>query len=589
MDFEAVNVISKAYAASALDRTVHPNDVMYNTGADHYWTVGNSAIKVILSGMTLSWTHSVHRILDLPCGHGRVARHLRAAFPASDIFFCDIDAEGADFCASQFGGTALHSRPDLLSVPLPRDLDLIWVGSLFTHVDRMRSDAWLRYLVDHLRPHGVIVATFHGLFSPALFGRSGESNGASHGKLIEQFEQSGYGYGRYEGPDDYGLSISHPATVVKMATNIPGTRMVSYVERGWAYNHDVVILAKQDRLETFEAASAVTPPTDEAAMQPLSVAASVDEPSKRVIVHIGVQKTGSTAIQALMHRNVERLSEAGFYYAPTQPLDFPNHNPLAAAFKKDSPPVVGERGMAALLAAAGHRTPIISAEMLCQPDTDIDRFMATLRGRDVEVIAYVRHPCDIVVSAFNESVRHYPTRRTQPVNERPFAYDPAQLVVLRGWVGREDAKVILAPYDRAQWPQRSIFADFLRTLGIDADGFDMTDTRENESLSYAAANQLREFNKSNPTPEEHSAFIKELRSAGGSDTGYPLTRKSVSECLRRMRKALPVLRPHFREGFDESFLLEGRPWVRRDGWGGVQDTVLELGSRLKARANALVR
>lgn len=588
MDFRAASAIFDAYEASALNRTIHPRDVMYETGASHYWTVGTNAVQAVLSGLTLSWANDVNRVLDLPCGHGRVARHLRAAFPRSEMFFCDIDAEGADFCAAQFGGTAVHSQPDLTAVALPRDLDLIWVGSLFTHVDQARAEAWLRYLVGHLRPHGIIAATFHGLSFPAIFGTTGESVGASYARVHEKFLESGYGYERYSGPDDYGLSMSHPATVVRMATAIPQTRMLSYVERGWAYNHDVLVLAKQDRLEPFPIGNDVSAAEPEPVAEP-PVPAIPEAVSKRVIVHIGVHKTGSTAIQSLLARNADRLSALGYYYAPTEPDRFPTHNPLAAAFSEDAPRGKGEAGLAALIAAAAGRTVIISAEVLCEPGTDVERFMAGLEGRDVEVVAYVRHPADIVVSAFNESVRSDRRRWTKPVNTEPLAYDPSQLAPLRRWLERKDVRMVLAPYDHAQWPGGSIFADFLETLGIPEAGLDMTDVRVNQSLPFAAAEKLREFNASNPTNEQRSAYLAQLRQTKMSeDRIYPLTRDTGAMCLRQMKAALPTLRPFLREGFREDYLLEPRAWLPRNGVRGMIDWAADRTDRAR-RAMGLVR
>lgn len=240
-----------AYSNSPVSQHVHPGDVMFTTGPDWYWSVGRSAIEVICSALGLSWIAAVQRMLDLPCGHGRVARHLRAAFPDADFFCCDIDREGVDFCATEFRATPIYSEPDLTLVQLPADLDLIWVGSLFTHLDQARAGAWLAYLARHLRPHGMLVATFHGLFMPDMFARGPDIDGASLRVIDEGFRTSGWGYDNYGNASDYGFSRSHPATVVKMATGIPGTRMISYVERGWAFNHDVLALVSQDRLEQF--------------------------------------------------------------------------------------------------------------------------------------------------------------------------------------------------------------------------------------------------------------------------------------------------------------------------------------------------
>ena len=60
----------------------------------------------------------VKRILDLPCGHGRVLRYLSAAFPEAEITACDIMREGVDFCASTFGAIPVYSQDDPQQIPL---------------------------------------------------------------------------------------------------------------------------------------------------------------------------------------------------------------------------------------------------------------------------------------------------------------------------------------------------------------------------------------------------------------------------------------------------------------------------------------
>jgi trans-aconitate methyltransferase len=250
MEIEQISELIEAYRKNSVSLAIHPNDVMYNSGPSFYPQVGYSGIKAVLTALSLSWLSNITRVMDLPCGHGRVSRHLKAMFPQAEMFYCDIDAEGADFCASTFGGKAIHSEPDLLKVKLPQNLDVIWIGSLFTHLDKRRTELWLRYLTKHLSEHGVLVATFHGYFT--------EKNTEMHGgvnekKIRKEFQETGFGYSNYttlKEIKDYGLSISKPSAIMDIVDAIPGVR-ASYIERGWANNHDVLVINKNDRLSAF--------------------------------------------------------------------------------------------------------------------------------------------------------------------------------------------------------------------------------------------------------------------------------------------------------------------------------------------------
>jgi SAM-dependent methyltransferase len=226
---------------------------MFRGGPDWYYPVGESGVACIFSALMLTRLTKVERVLDLPCGHGRVGRHLRTAFPDAKLYFSDLDTEGVDFCADEFDGTGIYSVPDLTKAKLPRDIDVIWVGSLFTHVGRGKTFAWLSFLVNHLSSHGILVATFHGYFTAQ---NPPSSARVDLEKLRREFHAMGYGFEAYPSDDpvqlgEYGFSMSKPSSILDMADAISGMRVVSYTERGWANNHDVLALCRDDRLRPF--------------------------------------------------------------------------------------------------------------------------------------------------------------------------------------------------------------------------------------------------------------------------------------------------------------------------------------------------
>jgi len=256
MDLLTVADIYRSYKERSVCQEIHANDVMFHSGPNWYFPVGESGVNCILSALTLTHLCKVQRVLDLPCGHGRVGRHLRAAFPEADLYFSDLDKEGVDFCAAEFRGKGIYSVPDLTQAKLPRSLDVIWVGSLFTHVSQEKTSAWLSFLADHLSGHGILVATFHGYFTAQ---NTPPSARVDRVKLRQEFDDTGYGFAAYPNDDpvqlgEYGFSLSKPSFILDMVGAIPGTRVVCYTERGWSHNHDVLALCRDDRLRPFNIA-----------------------------------------------------------------------------------------------------------------------------------------------------------------------------------------------------------------------------------------------------------------------------------------------------------------------------------------------
>lgn len=135
-NLDLIDKIVASYKAGEVDMEVSDNDLMNN---QWYSDVGRSAVEVILAAIMSSYVHTVDNVLDLPCGHGRVLRHLVKMFPNATIHACDLDTDGVEYCASRFGANPVVSVPELTEVDFGVKFDLIWVGSLFTHVSEAQS------------------------------------------------------------------------------------------------------------------------------------------------------------------------------------------------------------------------------------------------------------------------------------------------------------------------------------------------------------------------------------------------------------------------------------------------------------------
>jgi SAM-dependent methyltransferase len=225
---------------------VSPNDEMF--AFDGTWTsylsVAASALSCIRRGMKLAGKEHVRGIFDLACGHGRVLRVLRVAFPGARITACDINADGVEFCARTFGADPMLSHEDAQLVEVRGPFDLVWCGSLFSHFDAPRWDSFLGLIESVIEPGGVLVMTIHGRrIADAL------RSGAPDPKLskleivhmLRGYDRGGFGYADYPGEPGWGDSIATPDWVRDAIEQRPSLRLLGYEESGWAQALDVVI------------------------------------------------------------------------------------------------------------------------------------------------------------------------------------------------------------------------------------------------------------------------------------------------------------------------------------------------------------
>lgn len=232
-----------------VDRTLAPRDGMVAPeNPEQYFDLGRRALELIHFSSVLCDKPHYPDILDLPCGHGRVLRWLRAHYGYAKITACDLDRDGVDFCARQFGAQPVYSVPDLRQLPFTAQFDLIWVGSLVTHLSRERWLATLDCLIKWTRECGVIIFTTQGRSFASLLaaGRRNVTENVDKPALLEEFAREGFAYQRYFEAEhgDYGVAVTSPEWLMRTLQRYPGVIMRAYLEEGWGMQ-DVVILYKK--------------------------------------------------------------------------------------------------------------------------------------------------------------------------------------------------------------------------------------------------------------------------------------------------------------------------------------------------------
>jgi CBS domain-containing protein/SAM-dependent methyltransferase len=220
-------------AIAGLNTEISPSDTMSRGLRGAYFLAGASALDCVRRALDRIGKTTPDRILDLPSGHGRVLRVLKAAFPDAEIVACDLDREGVDFCARTLGATPAYSQSDPDELQAGGDFDLIWCGSLFTHLDAPRWSKFLSFFARSLLPDGVLVFTTHGRHSaPVLQWMSVTEDGAR--AMLDGYDAIGFGYVPMplDIEADYGLAIASPDWVNAQIRD-SGLTTVDHEVKGW--------------------------------------------------------------------------------------------------------------------------------------------------------------------------------------------------------------------------------------------------------------------------------------------------------------------------------------------------------------------
>lgn len=232
----------------SVDETLSPNDAMWDGGEAHYRGVGESAVRCIKLALLAARKppDSIRTILDLPSGHGRVLRYLLPVFPDAAFTACDTDRDGVDFCAQTFGAHPVYSNPELSGLQFPSTYELIWCGSLVTHLDGPRWADVISLFDSILSPGGLLVFTTAGPTIPRLIGRGWDYFLSTDQlrRLLAAYRRTGFGYVDYEGQESYGISIARPAWTLALLQDFPDLNLLAYLDAGWDRHQDVVICSK---------------------------------------------------------------------------------------------------------------------------------------------------------------------------------------------------------------------------------------------------------------------------------------------------------------------------------------------------------
>jgi len=227
---------------SKVSGRVYYRDGMYHGDGRYYFRVGLGAIHLIDEALARANLNDVRSILDLPCGGGRVMRFLVHRFPVAEITACELAPGAVDFCARTFGAQPAFSSVHLDEVSFGKKFDLIWCGSLVTHLNETGIVALLRLFHRHLSDHGIMIFTTHGNFVARRMPRRDFDYGLDPEQIDRigiDYPKTGYAFEDYPGEKNYGVSLTSPEWIRERIREVGGLREVYFKERGWDNHQDV--------------------------------------------------------------------------------------------------------------------------------------------------------------------------------------------------------------------------------------------------------------------------------------------------------------------------------------------------------------
>lgn len=240
-----VRSISRGYRNyPGIPGRIHYNDAaLYDSGPAHYIQTAESAIdniKFCLNVLQKSFK-DIKSCLDLPCGYGRVLRFLPDLLDGPAVIdACDIEKKAVDFCAREFKVAPILSLQDITKVIFPRKYDLIWMGSLITHLPQAAINSTFRAMGEIINRGGVFVFSTHG---PTCLSRldSYDIGSPDYQAAEESLVSSGCYFFPYSGDNEYGITLTTKEFIIQSIQEATGGRLelISYRPEGWDAHQDV--------------------------------------------------------------------------------------------------------------------------------------------------------------------------------------------------------------------------------------------------------------------------------------------------------------------------------------------------------------
>ena len=141
----------------------------------------------------------------------------------------------------------LRSFSDIEKIDPPCKFDLIFAGSVVTHLPEQSTRALLEKFLSWLNTGGLAVLSTHGstAANQQLSGQFDYTLGGDRSLALTGYYRTGYGYADYPNTSGYGVSLTQPMWFLSLLDGLPAVEISAIIERGWDFHHDLIAFKRR--------------------------------------------------------------------------------------------------------------------------------------------------------------------------------------------------------------------------------------------------------------------------------------------------------------------------------------------------------
>ena len=167
-----IRVLKEQKLEESISLSIHKNDLMllihlfksgdFNKSLNAYFRLGHQTALLLQDVLKEHSIQNAKSFLDFGSGYGRVTRFLPFALGKDiEVFTSEVKSEAIAFNENELGFKGIHHGSQAESFPTDQHFDVIFAGSIFSHLPEKMLEEWLTKLAEVLSPNGLLLFTTH--------------------------------------------------------------------------------------------------------------------------------------------------------------------------------------------------------------------------------------------------------------------------------------------------------------------------------------------------------------------------------------------------------------------------------------------